>query len=377
MRDFAQPATAFPGVPFIGRAAGRQVSMYIQLVVAVPVYPPDAEPRKRRSGPDGPGVEPPKGSVDLTGNVQAASEIEKAITKRGWHYDVVILGTDTPPGKSKTPDLVVNCICDPTLHERSLTIVAGIVSRYRVPVFNHPWAVMKSGRAASSYVLEHQAGVNMPLTSLYDTESGPLAGHLERRGHTLPVLGRPIGAHGGRDLLRIDSADTIPPPLDGLRRFFVTDFVDYVSKDGLYRKYRMIYVGDRLFRRHLVISDSWKVAGESREVMYERPGLIDEEKAFIAGRDGGFEDRIIHQFRALGLDFGVVDFNIAGDGGITIFEINPCFQITAAISAEKREKWAHLDLEELWGYLEETNETIVEAVLDAMEERVRGAGRRP
>ncbi len=76
VRDFAYPATAFPGVPFIGRTAGKQAGMYIQLVVAVPVYPPDAEPRKRRSGPDGPEVELPEGSVDLTGNVQAASEIE-------------------------------------------------------------------------------------------------------------------------------------------------------------------------------------------------------------------------------------------------------------------------------------------------------------
>ena len=341
--------------------------MYIQLVVAVPVYPPDAEPKKRILVPGGSEVELPKGALDFTGNVQAAGEIQDAIRKRGWRHSVIILGTKRPPRKLGKPDLVVNCICDPTLHQRSLDTVAEIVSQHKFPVFNHPWAVLKTSRTASSYVLGRQGGVNMPLTSQYDAESGPLAEHLGRLGHTLPVLGRPLGAHGGHDLIRIDSADTIPPPLDGLRSFFVTDFVDYASADGLYRKYRVIYVGDRLFRRHLVISDSWKVAGESREVMYERPGLIDEEKAFIAGRDGGFEDRIIHQFRALGLDFGVVDFNIAGDGGITIFEINPCFQITASIPPEHRE---------IFGYLEETNETIVDGVLDAMEERVQGAGRR-
>ena len=342
--------------------------MYIQLVVAVPVYPPDAEPKKRILVPGGSEVELPKGALDFTGSVQAAGEIQRGIRERGWRHNVVILGAGRRPRKFGTPDLVVNCICDPTLHERSLDTVAQIVSQHRFPVFNHPWAVMKTSRTASSYVLGRQTGVNMPLTSQYDAESGPLAEHLERLGHTLPVLGRPLGAHGGHDLLRIDSADTIPPPLDGLRRFFVTDFVDYVSADGLYRKYRVIYVSDRLFRRHLVISDSWKVAGESRAVMYERPGLIDEEKAFVAGRDGGFEGPIVHQFRALGLDFGVVDFNIAGDGGITIFEINPCFQITASIPPEHREKF---------GYLEETNETIVEAVLDAMEERVRGTSQWP
>ncbi len=125
----------------------------------------------------------------------------------------------------------------------------------------------------------------------------------------------------------------------------------------------MIYVNDRLFRRHLVISDTWKVAGESREVMAARPELIEEEKTFVAGQGGGFEDRIIHQFRALGLDFGVVDFNMAADGGITIFEINPCFQLTASIPQEKWEKWGHV---------EDTNQIIVDALLDAMEERARG-----
>jgi hypothetical protein len=48
----------------------------------------------------------------------------------------------------------------------------------------------------------------------------------------------------------------------------------------------VVYVNDRLFRHHLVISDSWKIAGESRLVMGARPELVDEEKAFIAGQAG-------------------------------------------------------------------------------------------
>ncbi len=57
---------------------------------------------------------------------------------------------------------------------------------------------------------------------------------------------------------------------------------------------------------------------------------------------------------------------MAEDGGITIFEINPCFQLTVSIPQEKWERWGHL---------EDTNEIIVDALLDAMEERARGAGR--
>jgi hypothetical protein len=69
---------------------------------------------------------------------------------------------------------------------------------------------------------------------------------------------------------------------------------------------------------------------------------------------------LIHQFRAPGLDFGVCDFTIGDDGTMTIFEINPCFQLTASIPEEKREKW---------GCLEDNNDEIVETILDTMEER--------
>lgn len=330
--------------------------MYIHLMVAIPDRAKDAG----SGGPEGNNDKLSPTQVDLSGNVQAASQLERAIRGRGWRHDVVILG----PVKRRPfgiPDLIVNCICDPSFHRRSLEIVAELVGRFRVPVLNHPWAVMGTSRARGSYTLGHQVGVNMPLTTHFVCTAGSLAEHLERHGHTLPVLGRPAGAHGGKGLARIDRADFIPDELAGLDDFLVTDFVDYASPDGLYRKYRVIYVNDRLFRRHVVISDSWKVAGQSRLVMKDRPELIDEEKAFIAGQGGDFEARLIHQFRALHLDFGVCDFAIAEDGTVTIFEINPCFQLTASIPDDKREKW---------GYLEENNEVIVEALLDTMADRV-------
>lgn len=330
--------------------------MYIHLMVAIPDKP-------KNGGSDGPDDESRELSptqVDLSGNVQAASQLERAIRKRGWRYDVVVLGPVKRP-QFGIPDLVVNCMCDPSFHRRSLEIVAEVVSRFRVPVLNHPWAVMGAGRVRGSYTLGYQVGVNMPLTTHFVSGDGSFAAHLERHGHTLPVLGRPVGAHGGKGLVQIERADAIPGELAGLDHFLVTDFVDYASADDLYRKYRVIYVNDRLFRRHVVISDSWKVAGESRWVMYDRADLIDEEKVFIAGGGDAFEERLIHQFRALHLDFGVCDFAMSEDGTVTIFEINPCFQLTASIPDDKREKW---------GYLEENNDRIVEAMVDAMADRV-------
>ncbi len=325
--------------------------MYVHLMVAIPDNPDAEKPKKD--------PHTKRAKVDLSGNVQAASQLEGGMRKRGWRYDVVVLGPVQRP-KVDVPDLVVNCICDPTFHQVSLELVAELVTRFKFPVLNPPWAVIGASRVLGSRRLSHQLGVTMPRTTEYDTASGTLAEHLKRHGQTVPVLGRPLGAHGGKGLVRIDKAKDIPDELADLKTFLITDFADYVSADGLYRKYRVVYVNDRIFRRHVVISDSWKIAGESRLVMDVRPELVEEEKAFIAAKGGDFEDRLIHQFRALGLDFGVCDFNIGDDGTVTIFEINPCFQLTASIPEGKQEKW---------GYLEDNNDEIVEAILDTMAER--------
>jgi len=299
--------------------------------------------------------------VDLRGNVQAASQLQRAIAGRGWTSELFVLGLVKQPKKRK-PDLLVNCICDPTFHGRSLIHAQQLVARYGMAVLNHPWAVGRASRDGASHTLGCQADVTMPLTTNFDPRSASFAEHLERHRHTLPVIVRPAGAHGGKGLEKVDSAGALPEALAGLPDVLVTDFADYVSGDGLYRKSRMIYINDRLYRRHVIANDHWNIAGESRYVMAAQPELIEKEKEFIAGTGGAFEDILRHQFRALHLDFGVVDFNLSDDEShITIFEINPCFQLTASIPPEYRE---------MWGYLEQNNARIVDGFMDAMEDRV-------
>ena len=322
--------------------------MDILFVVAVPDLPPEI------------GGEAGKGkAVPFIGIAPIAEAMAGGIKERGWRLNTVMMG----PGqgaRTEKPDLVVNCICDPTFHVRTLEALAETVEGSNTPVLNHPRIVLRTGRVDTASALTGQDGVRIPLTTEYDREAGELGDHLERLGHTLPVIVRPIGAHGGKALFKIEGRQGIPASLAPLRRFVVTDFVDYASPDGLFRKYRVVYVNGRLIRRHFITSDEWKIVIESRRYMGEHLRHIAEEKAFIGGQGGGFEDTLMGLFRALSLDFGAVDFAIDEDGTIIAFEINPCFQVTGSIPPEHWERW---------GFLEDTNQAVVGALLEAAAER--------
>jgi hypothetical protein len=112
----------------------------------------------------------------------------------------------------------------------------------------------------------------------------------------------------------------------------VTDFVDFRSADGLWRKYRMVYVGDRLFRRHVLIDGDWNITGVARRFMRDRPDLVAEEEDWINRpvtlERGSVAARVMHQFRTLQLDFGVIDCALPPDGDLVVFEINACVQLT-------------------------------------------------
>ena len=41
--------------------------------------------------------------------------------------------------------------------------------------------------------------------------------------------------------------------------FFVSPFIDYASKDGLFRKYRIALIDGRPFPVHMAVAEEWKV----------------------------------------------------------------------------------------------------------------------
>ncbi len=235
--------------------------------------------------------------------------------------------------------VLVNLICEPETQRLALRQLASFELAAQLPLVNPSWAVTSTARPAIARRLAHQVGVRAPHCTLHRAAAGTLAEHIATHGHRYPVLLRPPGRHGSEGLVRVDDPSEIAHQPQALRdSCTVTDFVDFRSDDGLWRKYRMIYAGDRLFRRHVLTDRGWNLTRAARPFMRGRPELIAQEREWLdrpvtLERDS-IEARVMHQFRALQLAFGVMDFALAPDGDLVVFEINACLQLTNPTDAE-------------------------------------------
>jgi hypothetical protein len=141
----------------------------------------------------------------------------------------------------------------------------------------------------------------------------------------LPVILRPRGSHAGVGLAKLDDRAAIDRYLAerNEQEFFVSRFVNYASEDGLFRKYRVVFVDGRPYACHMAIADRW-------DIWYLNAGMSDnaakrlEEETFMRTFDFGFARR--HQYALacladrIGLDYFTIDCAETRDGSLLIFE---------------------------------------------------------
>jgi hypothetical protein len=174
---------------------------------------------------------------------------------------------------------------------------------------------------------------NGALVSCFDAFSlrEPVSTSLENAlaaiasGLAFPVIVRPRGSHAGVGLARIDDALAMQRYLDEseARAFFVSPFVDYSSADGLFRKYRVVFVDGKPYACHMAIADRWDIwylnAGMSGDASKRL-----EEATFMSTFDIAFGRRhrtaLAAMATRLGLDYFLVDCAETRDGALLIFE---------------------------------------------------------
>jgi len=237
------------------------------------------------------------------------------------------------------PGPLLNHVAEPDACSESLKIVEQIVAKADRPCFNHPAAIAGTTRETVSRVLAGISGLKVPRT-IRVREHAPeeIRDAVARAGLSYPVLLRIAGTHLGMSLIRVDT----PEKLDAVRRLnrdgrsslYVTEFCEFGSADGLYRKYRIAVVGDEIFLRHLYIADSWLVHRERQIADPEEEG-----RAFLASFDAVWSARLRPLFqeiaRRLGLDFFGVDCNIDSSGQVLLFEANSCMKILGYSGPER------------------------------------------
>ena len=140
-----------------------------------------------------------------------------------------------------------------------------------------------------------------------------------------PIILRPVNSHAGRGLARIEDASDIEAYLAEQEGddFFISRFVDYSSPDGLYRKYRIVFIGGRPYAVHMAIADDWKVWYLNANMESDEAKRA-EEASFMQNFDQDFASSHAPAFAELtervDLDYFGIDCAETKDGRLLVFE---------------------------------------------------------
>lgn len=229
-----------------------------------------------------------------------------------------------------TPAVIFNQIADPDTHRGALERCVELCSQLNTRVINHPEKILRTSRDHISQALQGIAGVIVPRTQRFQPRSpDDVFSRAAAEGFELPFITRVAGLHGGVSMVKVDRRDSYAAlhalPFDG-RDFYLTEFIDYRSTDGLYRKTRIAVVDGLPLIRHHLIDSGWMVHASALALMDQQPALMDEANGVLAdfGRilRPAIEDRLAEITRRLGLDYYGIDCHVNGAGEILVFEAN-------------------------------------------------------
>ena len=223
---------------------------------------------------------------------------------------------------------VLNLITEPEHNDKVLDNMRRLLRGVHGRVINRPEAVLRSSRDQIARRLADVPGLLAPkVIRLKAASPARVAEQLERAGVAFPLIVRQPGTHLGTTQSRVDDLHQLIAGMSDRTEYFATEFVDYRSADGFYRKYRVFFIGPHAIFRHQLFSDSWNVHGKDRDrCMSDRADLRAEEEALFATPDGAFTTETKQVLAAvrdrIDLDFFGLDFGIMPDGRMLLFEAN-------------------------------------------------------
>jgi glutathione synthase/RimK-type ligase-like ATP-grasp enzyme len=247
-------------------------------------------------------------------------------------YDVdtlALLGDDEPDiGSFGHIDLVVNLISDADSAAAVLPQALRRTERLGLPVVNDPDSIKRTTRDAVATLLPGIAGCRIPKILRLDAGADLSVAALSAVvPFSCPVLARPAGTHGGDDFEKFDNFAALSDCLRARQDadHYVVEYVDYASRDGHFRKYRFIFVGDEILPYHLAIGNDWKVHHVTTD-MANRPWMQQEEAAFLANPGAVFSAshyEVLREVRGrIGLDYFGIDCSLDERGDLLVFEVN-------------------------------------------------------
>jgi hypothetical protein len=303
-------------------------------------------------------------AIDMGGNTPIEFLLEDSGIELLTLY--VVAGAELPL-PLPDHDIAIVVASDSEECRDALRIIDRAAARWPRPILNLPRLVGNLDRDKLHGLLDGIEGLDIPATAslsraqLSDVARWKLwfADELQ-----FPIIVRPRGSHAGVGLAKLDDRAAIVrylaerPELE----FFVSRFVYYANDDGLFRKYRIVFVDGRPYACHMAIADRWDIWYLNAGMAFSESKRLEEED-FMRNFDSGFAVRHRAALAAMadrvGLDYFTVDCAENKCGELLIFEADN----TAVVH--------NMDSPELFPYKPPQMRAIFEAFADMLYRRAR------
>lgn len=285
-------------------------------------------------------------AIVTTGELMANTPLEFLVQGSQVSLDLLYVGPDTPPPTSLPEhDLLFIAVGESDHTQPLLTELAKGITPWCCPVLNQPANIARLSRDGACALLGTLPGIDLPNTARIDRRRLTAVGQGEVSISRIigdgdfPLIVRPVDSQAGRGLSKLDGPADILAYLNTQpdAEFYVARFVDYRGQDGLFRKYRIVFIDGRPFVAHMAVSEHWMIhylnAG-----MGEDEAKREEEARFMATFDEDFAHRHAPALSAMvdrvGLDYFGIDCAETPQGDLLIFEVDSALVVHAMDSIE-------------------------------------------
>jgi hypothetical protein len=228
-------------------------------------------------------------------------------------------------------DVAIVVASDSEECREALASIEKVAPHWPRPLLNRPDRIGNLDRDKLHRLLAGVRGLDIPATihatraQLSDVSRGQIACRDIAGELRFPMIARPRGSHAGVGLAKLDDAAAIAAYLAERNEqdFFVARFVDYVSPDGLYRKYRLAMVDGKPYACHMAIADRWDIWYLNANMAFSEEKRA-EEAVFMRDFDHAFAARhgraLDEMSGRVGLDYFIVDCAENQSNELLVFE---------------------------------------------------------
>jgi hypothetical protein len=284
--------------------------------------------------------------IKAPGDLSANTPIECLLENTNIGIELLFVSAKHPlPEIVPEHDLLFVAIAESDENREILAALQHRLTSWPRPYLNAPREILKMERDCACELLGPIPGIAMPQTKRIDRETldklatGAIEVSTLLPKGEFPIIVRPVNSHAGRGLVRAESAAELIPYLaeHSAAEFFISQFIDYSSADGLFRKYRVVLMRGTPYLCHMGISEHWMVHYPYQE-MIARPERREEEKQAMEGFEQSFAQRHQRTLASLAekieLEYFGLDCAENTNGDLVIFEVASAMLVHAMDNAE-------------------------------------------